>query len=164
MVPFIIHIYIITPSRLLNLFQWTCLSPHSKNKNESAQFIVYNKKIKSTWQWKGELWRRNTNHLYSETRIGWFNYPSCWPSVCSSVVCKLWWRKTFFRLYVCKEIGPLGGCPNLPVKVECCRAKAAWSFGFSEDAGSPSVLAVGFRGFCPTVALKFWVTSEVRVS
>lgn len=164
MVPFIIHIYIIKTSRLLNLIQLTCLNPHSKKKTKVHNSLFTTKKIKSTWQLKCELWTRNTNHLYSGTRIGWFNYPSCWPRVCSSVVCKLWWRKTFFLLYVCKEIGPLGGCPNLPVKVECCRATAAWSFGFSEDVGSPSVLAVGFREFCPTVALKFWVTSEVRVS
>jgi hypothetical protein len=76
----------------------------------------------------------------------------------------LWWRKTFFLLYMCKEIGPLGGCPNLPVKVECCLTTAAWSFGFSKNEESPSVLAVGFKELCPTVARKFCVTSEVRVS
>ena len=65
---------------------------------------------------------------------------------------------------MCKEIGPLGGCPNLPVNVECCRATTAGSFGFSEKAEGPSVLAVGFREFCPPVARKFWVTSDVRVS
>lgn len=101
---------------------------------------------------------------YPETSAGRSHHPSCWPRVCSSVLCKLWWRKTFFLLYVCREIGPLGGCPHLPVKVECCRDPAACSFGFSNTVASPSVLAVGFREPCPTAVRKFCVTSAERAS
>lgn len=69
----------------------------------------------------------------------------------------------FFLLYMCKEIGFLGGCSNLFVKVECCRVIVVWFFGFFENVASFSVLVVGFREFCFIVGWKFWVILDVRV-
>lgn len=86
--------------------------------------------------------------------------PSCWARACSSAVWSECCRKTFFRLYTCKDRGPRGGWPRRLVKED-------WSLGIghrslrgprslSEDRLREGLALLGRLMLLPATARGIW--------
>lgn len=86
--------------------------------------------------------------------------PSCWARACSSAVWIECCKKTFFRLYMCKDRGPRGGWPRRPVKED-------WSLGIgprslrgprslSEDRLREGLALLGRLTLLPAIARGIW--------